>query len=138
LEHQEELDEAPRVAHGDHKVEPVRCPTVVDVDEIHTPEYEKTTLHVEEEKESTQEPEQLVEDVEQTESDASRGKGPQEAEPAMESTQQGLEPEPEQEMEKEGGVPSPQGKNKLRAETSTQGMQHTQEELSIVMSKNSQ
>jgi hypothetical protein len=28
-------------------------PTVVDVDEIHTPEYEKTTLHVEEEKEPT-------------------------------------------------------------------------------------
>jgi hypothetical protein len=30
-------------------------PTVVDVDEIHTPEYEKTTLHVEEEKEPAQE-----------------------------------------------------------------------------------
>jgi hypothetical protein len=67
-------------------------PTVVDVDEIHTPEYEKTTLHVEEEQEPTQEPEQLVEDVEQTKSDASRGKGPQEAEPTMDSMQQGLEP----------------------------------------------
>jgi hypothetical protein len=66
-------------------------PTVVDVDEIHTPEYEQTTLHVEEEKEPTQEPEQLVEDVEQMESDASRGKGPQEAELAMDSMQQGLE-----------------------------------------------
>jgi hypothetical protein len=69
--------------------------TVVDVDEIHTPEYEQTTLHVEEEQESTQEPEQLGEDVVQMKSDTSRGKGPQGAEPAMESTQQGLEPEPE-------------------------------------------
>jgi hypothetical protein len=34
-------------------------PIVVDVDEIHTPEYEKATLHVEEE----QDPEKLVEDV---------------------------------------------------------------------------
>jgi hypothetical protein len=40
-------------------------PTVVDVDEIHTPEYEQTTLHVEEEKEPAQEPEQPEEDVEQ-------------------------------------------------------------------------
>jgi hypothetical protein len=32
-------------------------PTVVDVEEIHTLEYEHTTLHVEEEKEPTQEAE---------------------------------------------------------------------------------
>jgi hypothetical protein len=55
-------------------------PTVVDVDEIHTPEYEQTTLHVEEEQEPTQEPEQLEEDVEWMKSDASRGKGPQQEE----------------------------------------------------------
>jgi hypothetical protein len=32
-------------------------PIVVDVEEIHTPEYEHTTFHVEEEKEPKQEPE---------------------------------------------------------------------------------
>ena len=56
-------------------------PTVVDVDEIHTPEYEQTTLHVEEEQELAQEPKQSEEDAKQTESDASRGKGRQHAEP---------------------------------------------------------
>jgi hypothetical protein len=61
-------------------------PIVVDVDEIQTPEYEKTTLHVEEEKDL----EKLVEDVKQMESDASRGKWPQEAESAMDSKEQGL------------------------------------------------
>jgi hypothetical protein len=50
--------------------------TVVDVDEIHTLEYKKTTLHVEEEQEFTKEPEQLVEDAKRTEFDVSRGKGP--------------------------------------------------------------
>jgi hypothetical protein len=72
-------------------------PTVVDVDEIHTPEYEQTTLHVEEEKKPTQEPEQLEEDVERTKSDASRGKGPcnKKNQPWV-PLQQGLEsPEPE-------------------------------------------
>jgi hypothetical protein len=50
-------------------------PTVVDVDEIQTLEYDKTTLHVEEKQEPAQKPEQLVEDVEWTESNMSRGKG---------------------------------------------------------------
>jgi hypothetical protein len=38
-------------------------------------------------------------------------------------------------MGKEGGVSSPQGKKKMRAKISTQGMQCTQEEISIVISK---
>jgi hypothetical protein len=87
-------------------------PTVVDVDEIHTPEYEQTTLHVEEEQESTQEPEQLGEDVVRTEPDASRGKGPQGAKPTMESTQQGLGAGTRAGNRARGGVPSPQGKKR--------------------------
>jgi hypothetical protein len=62
-------------------------PTVVDVDEIHILEYEKTKLQVEEEKEPAQEPEQLVEDAKQMESDASKGKVPQEEKLTMDSTQ---------------------------------------------------
>jgi hypothetical protein len=62
-------------------------PIVVDVDEIHTPEYMKTTLHVEEEQEPTQEPEQLVEDVERMESDTFKGKESYEAELTMDSMQ---------------------------------------------------
>jgi hypothetical protein len=50
-------------------------PTVLDVDEIHTPEYEPTMMHVEEEKNPAQEVEQPKEDVERTESDTSKGKG---------------------------------------------------------------
>jgi hypothetical protein len=65
-----------------------------------------------------------------TKSDVSRGKGPQQEEPAMGSMQQGLEPEPEHEIEQEvvpeGGVSSPQGKNKVREESSVQGVQCTQ------------
>jgi hypothetical protein len=60
-------------------------PTMVDVDEIHTLKYEKNTLHVEEGNEPTQEPKQLVEDVERKESDVSRGKGSQEEELTMDS-----------------------------------------------------
>jgi hypothetical protein len=52
----------------------------------------------------------LVEDVERTQFDASRGKGPQEEETTMDSMQQDLELEPELKIEKEGGVWSPQGK----------------------------
>jgi hypothetical protein len=50
-------------------------PTVVDVNKIHTLEYEHTTLYVEEEKELAQEPEQPKEDAKWIESNASRGKG---------------------------------------------------------------
>jgi hypothetical protein len=53
----------------------------------------------------------------------------------MESTQQGLELESEKEIEKVGGVLSPQGKKKLRAESSMQGVQCTHAKLSIVMLK---
>jgi hypothetical protein len=60
--------------------------TVVYVDKINTPEYEQTTLHVEEEKEPVKDPEQPVEDTKWTESNASRGKGPQEVEPTRDST----------------------------------------------------
>ena len=66
-------------------------PTVVDVDEIHTPEYEKTTLHVQEEQEHAQEPGKLVEDIEWMKFDVSRGKGLQEEELATTFTQQDLE-----------------------------------------------
>jgi hypothetical protein len=59
---------------------------VVDVDEIHTPEYEKTTLHVEEEKESTQDLDPLGEDVVRMKPDTTKEKGPQGAKPSMEST----------------------------------------------------
>jgi hypothetical protein len=52
-------------------------PTVMNVDEIQTPEYEPTTTHVEEEQSTT------PEDAERTESNASRGKGPQQEEHAM-------------------------------------------------------
>jgi hypothetical protein len=61
------------------------------------------------------------------ETDVSRGKGPHEEELAMDSTQQSLESEPEKETKKEGGVSSPQGKKNIRAESSAQGVQHTQE-----------
>jgi hypothetical protein len=46
-----------------------------------------------------------------------------------------MEPEHEtkQVVVPEGGVSSPQGKNKVRAESSAQGVQCTQEELDIVM-----
>jgi hypothetical protein len=92
-------------------------PTVVDVDEIHTPEYEPTMMHVEEEKNPAQEVEQLEEDAERTKSDASRGKGMQQEEHAMGSTQQGLEPEEQQRTGHQDiptvGVSSPQGKNKV-------------------------
>jgi hypothetical protein len=91
-------------------------PTVLDVDEIHTPEYEQTTLRVEEEHELAQELKQPKEDAERTESTASRGKGLQQEESATSSMQQGLEPEPEhetkQEVIPEGGVSSPQGKRR--------------------------
>jgi hypothetical protein len=39
-------------------------PTIVYVDEVHTPKYEKSTLHVEEEQEPAQDPEQPEEDIE--------------------------------------------------------------------------
>jgi hypothetical protein len=91
-------------------------PTVMDVDEIHTPEYEPTTTQVEEEQNPSQEVGQPEEDAERTESDTSRGKGPQQEEHAMDSVQQGLEPEEEHETEHQGipevGVSSPQGKKK--------------------------
>jgi hypothetical protein len=118
-------------------------PTVMDVDEIHTPEYEPTTTHIEEEQNPTQEAEQPEEDAERTESDASRGTRIQQEEHATDSTQQGLEqgrePEADHETELEAmptvGVSSPQGKKKARAERSAQGIQRTQEELAIVMPK---
>jgi hypothetical protein len=50
-------------------------PTVVDVDEIHTPDYDQTTLHVEEDQELVQEVEQLEEDAKQKKYDTSKGKG---------------------------------------------------------------
>jgi hypothetical protein len=62
-------------------------PTVVDVAEIHRPEYKQTTLHVEEEQEPAQEPEQPEEDVERTEYDVSSRKGTQQEEPATGSMQ---------------------------------------------------
>jgi hypothetical protein len=88
-------------------------PTVVDVDEIHKLKYEQTTMHVEEEKEPAQEPKQSIEDIKRMESDAFKGKGMQQEEPAMGSTQHGLELELEhetkQEVVPEGGVSSYKG-----------------------------
>jgi hypothetical protein len=52
-------------------------PKIVDVDEIHTPEYEPHTTQVEEEINPSQETEKLEEDTERIESDVSKGKGPQ-------------------------------------------------------------
>jgi hypothetical protein len=118
-------------------------PTVVDVDEIHTPKYEPTTMHVEEEQNASQEVGQSEENAERTESDASRGKGSQKEEQAMGSIQQGLEqglePKEGHETERkaipEVGVSSPQGKKKAQAERSAQGVQCAQMELAIVMPK---
>jgi hypothetical protein len=53
---------------------------IVDVDEIHTPEYEPTTMHVEEERNLTQEVKQPKEDAERTKYDTFRGKGMQQEE----------------------------------------------------------
>jgi hypothetical protein len=104
---------------------------MVDVDKIHTLEYEKTTFHVEEEKEPAQEPKQQEEDVEQTKSDASRGKRLQQEESTIGSMQWGLDSKLEHETKKEaiqeGGVLSPQWKNKVREKRIMQGIQCTQE-----------
>jgi hypothetical protein len=88
---------------------------------------------VEEEENPSQEVGQPEEDTERTESDTSRGKGPQHEEHAMGSVQQGLEPKEEQEIEQEG-IPevrasSPRGKKKAQDESSVQGIPHAQEEL---------
>jgi hypothetical protein len=62
-------------------------PTIMDVENIHTPEYETNTTHIEEDKNPTQEARQLEEDVERIESDVSRGKGMQQEEHATDLTQ---------------------------------------------------
>jgi hypothetical protein len=51
-------------------------PTILDVDDIHTLEYQTYTMQVEEERNPSQEAGQPEDDTERTESDASRGKGP--------------------------------------------------------------
>jgi hypothetical protein len=50
-------------------------PVVVDVDELHTPEYETNPVIVEEEHNPTQEVGPMEEDPERTEFDNSRGQG---------------------------------------------------------------
>jgi hypothetical protein len=52
-------------------------PTIVDVNEIHTPGYEPMTMKVEEEQNPTHEAGKLEEDAKRTKSDTSRGKGTQ-------------------------------------------------------------
>jgi hypothetical protein len=54
-------------------------PTIVDVNVIHTLEYELNTIHIEEEQNPAHEVGQ-PEDAQRTKSDSSRGKGPQQAE----------------------------------------------------------
>jgi hypothetical protein len=70
-------------------------PTVVDVDEIHTPEYEPHSTQVEGEQNPSQEVRHPKEDLERIESNMSRGKGPQHEEHAMGSVKQGLQLEEE-------------------------------------------
>jgi hypothetical protein len=55
-------------------------PTIVDVNEIHTSDYEPITTWVDEEQNPAQEVGQPKEDVKRTKSDASRGKHPQQEE----------------------------------------------------------
>jgi hypothetical protein len=62
-------------------------PTVVDVYEIHMPEYEPTTTNIEKEQNPAHEVEQLKEDVERTKSDASKGTRIQQEEHATYLTQ---------------------------------------------------
>jgi hypothetical protein len=57
-------------------------PVVVDVDELHTPEYETNLVTVEEEKNPAQEVGPMEEDPERTESDNSRGQGKRQTEQA--------------------------------------------------------
>jgi hypothetical protein len=57
------------------KIRTQDMPIVMDVDEIHTPEYEPTTMHIEEEQNLSQKAEHMEEDTERTKFDASRGKG---------------------------------------------------------------
>jgi hypothetical protein len=52
-------------------------PIVVDVDELHTPEYATNPVTIEEEHNPTQEVRKLEEEMERTKSDTSRGPGPQ-------------------------------------------------------------
>jgi hypothetical protein len=98
-------------------------PIVVDVDEIHTPEYKTNPVTVEEEQNPAQEVGQMEEDTERTESDTSRGQGPRQAEKVMGSVPQSHEPEVGQEVVHEGvpevGASSPQAKWKGQAESST-------------------
>jgi hypothetical protein len=110
-------------------------PTVMDVDEIHTPEYDPTTTHIEEEQNTTQAAGQPEEDAERTKFNVFMGKGMQQEEQATDSTQQGLEqgPRTRKDCEKECeaipavGVLSPQGKKKASTESSAQGVQQKQE-----------
>jgi hypothetical protein len=52
-------------------------PIVVDVDELHTPEYTKNLVTIEEEHNQVQEARKLEEEMERTKSDTSRGPRPQ-------------------------------------------------------------
>jgi hypothetical protein len=53
-----------------------KIPIVVDVDELHTLEYEENLVTIEEEENPMQEVGKLEEDTERTEFDTSRGPGP--------------------------------------------------------------
>lgn len=73
-----ELGRAGRNTHSTACVTDAReqaTPVVVDVDELHTPEYETNPVIVEEEQNPTQEAGPMEEDLERTESDNSRGQG---------------------------------------------------------------
>jgi hypothetical protein len=112
---------------------------VVDVDELHTPEYETNPVTVEEEQNPVQEVGQMEEDPERTESDTSRGQGPRQTEQAMGSVPQSHEPEVGQEVVHEGvpevGASSPQAKWKGQAESSVHGGSQPQVEGTLVLPK---
>jgi hypothetical protein len=114
-------------------------PIVIDVDEINTPEYDPHTTQVVEERNPSQEARHSEEEVETKTSDGSRGKEPQQCDQTIDSLQQGLDPEEEHETENQS-VPevrgsSPQGKKKVQAKSSPQGISCTQMKLAIVIPK---
>ena len=96
-------------------------------------------MHVEEEKNPAQEVEQLEEDAKRKKSNMYRGKGMHQEEHTTCSIQHGIEPKEQHRTGHQDipivGVSSQQGKKKARAERSSQGVQHTQVELAIVMPK---
>jgi hypothetical protein len=71
----------------------IEVPVVMDVDELHTPEYETNLVMVEEEQNPMQEARQMEEEIKRTKSDTSRGQGPRQTEQAMGSEPQSHEPE---------------------------------------------